>query len=222
MQSESHSKPVPRQPAYLWSAVALGLIGISAVVWWTCNSADKTGDSREHGQMHSQNMDKETVTATVHTEHQPTTSTTTQIDEISEGGNSEENDRLKQLQNLSDRLSDASNRQSIETIQRRLQSEYGTSPRATKPALVAPKGKFDYATAQLHDVKRSVRDDGEEYYVSVMLDAEGRIMEIELPHDTGEDLYRTMEQIHSNPLIENIYREIAMPLLDKILKDKGN
>ena len=42
-------------------------------------------------------------------------------------------------------------------------------------------------------------------------------MEIEVSEQEGEPIYETMQRIKANPLLEQVYRQIVMPLLDQLM-----
>jgi hypothetical protein len=56
----------------------------------------------------------------------------------------------------------------------------------------------------------------------VLLDALGRTWEVELSEAEGAPLYELMQRIKRSPLLESVYRRIAMPLLDQILGKAKN
>jgi hypothetical protein len=67
-------------------------------------------------------------------------------------------------------------------------------------------------------VKRGTTPQGTWRYVAVLLDARGRTMEVELNDRDGEVLYALMQRLKANPLLERVYRRIAMPIFDQLLK----
>ncbi|HJN11889.1 MAG TPA: hypothetical protein QF564_24605 [Pirellulaceae bacterium] len=141
-----------------------------------------------------------------------------------------EAERLEALDDATDRLARISSETSIDEVAKRLQSWLGLTPRAEKPGEenlaaqevpldpAATEGEFDFNTAQLHDVKRVVVPDSRPQYLCVLLDARGRTMEVPLSEAEGEPIYSLMEKIKANPLLEQIYRQLAMPLLDEMVK----
>jgi len=131
---------------------------------------------------------------------------------------SEENvdDFIKQAGRL-ERISDA---ESVEAMADKFHKWLGTKERASQPAEEEVAGSFDFDSAQIHDVKREPKEDGTWKYICVLVDAEGRTMETELDEIEGEEQYRTFQRLKKFPLAEKVYREIAMPLLDKILQEQ--
>jgi hypothetical protein len=79
-------------------------------------------------------------------------------------------------------------------------------------------GDFDFDSAQLHDMRREMREDGTFKYTAILLDAEGRTQETEMTATEGESAYKTFELMKQNPLLERLYRGVVMSLLDKVLR----
>jgi hypothetical protein len=126
-------------------------------------------------------------------------------------------DNLQELATLSDRLTEVSSEQSIDELSGTINRLTGTRDRATAPqANIA--GEFDHSTAQPHDCRKGQSPDGTVRYLVVMIDAAGRTLEIEVDAATGEQLYKTMQLVKSNPLLERVYRGVVMGILDKLLK----
>jgi hypothetical protein len=126
-------------------------------------------------------------------------------------------DKLARLDDLSQRLNEVTDEASINSLADAMHSFLGTKPRATKPAKEAPSGEFDFDTAQFHDIQRFPREDGGFRYVTILLDAQGRTFEAEVSGQEGEPIYAAMERIKANPLLEQVYRQIVMPLLDQLV-----
>ena len=61
------------------------------------------------------------------------------------------------------------------------------------------------------------KDGGGFRYVTVLLDAQGRTVETEVSQQEGEPVYELMQRIKANPLLEQVYRQIVMPLLDQLV-----
>jgi len=142
----------------------------------------------------------------------------TRLDEVVEESKElSDEEKLARLDQLSDRLPQVSSETSINAMAGALQALLGTEGRAEKPAEEPVGGDFDFDTAQFHDIKRIPKGDGGWRYISVLLDAEGRTIEIELNEEDGRLVYETMERIKANPLLAQVYRQIAMPLFDRML-----
>lgn len=126
-------------------------------------------------------------------------------------------DKLARLDALSERLPQVADERSIQALSGAMNSFLGTQPRATRPAEEAPPGKFDFETAQFHDIQRWPKEPDGFRYVTVLLDAAGRTMEVEVSEQEGQPVYETMQRIKANPLLEQVYRQIVMPLLDQLM-----
>lgn len=129
---------------------------------------------------------------------------------------------LDRLETLSDQLNSVSSAESIDEMTASLQRWLGAGERATEPAPEPVAGEFDFGTAQLHDV---LRDDsmsmGQVRYTAVLLDAAGRTIESPLSEAEGESVYRVMQIMKDNPLLERVYRGIVLAFMDKLLAQSG-
>jgi hypothetical protein len=93
--------------------------------------------------------------------------------------------------------------------------------RATQPDLKKTDQEFDVSTAQMHDIQKTNDEQGSIRYILVMVDAQGVAREVEIDNENGQRLYKTMQLIKSNPLLEKVYRKILMGILDQVLKDQS-
>lgn len=131
-------------------------------------------------------------------------------------------DSLKRLQQLSGQLQQASSAESVKQLSGQLNRWLGNSARASAPPTEKPEGPFDYSTAQLHDVLRKETAAGQFEYRSVLIDSAGRTIEVPTSEEEGARLYRIWELIKKNPLLETVYRQVVMGLLDSLTKDAAN
>lgn len=139
--------------------------------------------------------------------------------ETKRAGSLDSEQQLQKLQDASKRLSQLSSDKSVGEMSEQLRKVFDLPERATRPAAVAnDDARFDTESAQLHDVLKEARDDGSELYIAVLLDAHGLTSKIPLSEEEGKKLHRMMQLMKSNPLLERVYRELAMPLLDQLLK----
>ena len=72
----------------------------------------------------------------------------------------------------------------------------------------------------MHDITKLTDEQGVVRYVIVMIDAMGVTREVEVDAENGQRLYKTMQLIKSNPLLEKVYRNILMGILDQVLKEQ--
>lgn len=129
--------------------------------------------------------------------------------------------QLDRLGELSGELNKVSTEESLDQLTTQLQGFLGLKPRATRPTDQPAEGPFDMSTAQIHDVRREELKEGGFKYLAILLDSAGRQMETEIDAETGEQLHRTFELIKTNPLLEKVYRQVVMSLLDKIIQPAG-
>ncbi len=125
--------------------------------------------------------------------------------------------QLASLERMSGRLDRLASNQSVEEVAGQLQNWLGLPSRAQQPDQAVAAGDFDFDTAQLHDVMRITTSQGSWQYQGVLLDAQGRTASVPLDAEQGATLYDLMQNIKANPLLERIYRGVAMPLLDQLV-----
>jgi len=130
-------------------------------------------------------------------------------------------EQLEQLKRRSAELSGGSSAESIDQMAKRINALLGTKPRAAEPAAEPVDGSFDFDTAQMHEVCRESLEVGGYRYRTVLVDSRGRQFETEVDAETGEQLYKVFEIIRGNPLLEKVYRQVVMGLLDKLSQPKG-
>lgn len=144
--------------------------------------------------------------------------TTEKVQELSQ------DEQLDQLATKAAELEDLASEKSVDELTEKFHEWMNTQPRASEPAADPVAGPFDHATAQIHEVRRTANADGNFHYVGVLVDAAGRTMEVEMSPEEGQTAYRTLQTIKGFPLAEKVYRQIAMPLLDRALagrEDRG-
>lgn len=130
-------------------------------------------------------------------------------------------DNRDEFDKLARRLERVSDEESVKQMADQFHQWLGTNRRATRPAEIPVAGLFDHRTAQIHDVRREMNEDGSWRYIFVMLDSAGRTMDTEMDDpEEGERQYQTFQRLKSFPLAEQAYRQMVMPLLDKLLDDK--
>ncbi len=136
---------------------------------------------------------------------------------IAEANKLSDEEKQDRLNELAKRLEGVSSEESVDQIATKFNEWFGNQ-RATKPAEEPVAGDFDHDTAQMHDARREEGKLGGWVYYIQLIDAEGRLTEVELDGPEGETLYTTMQRIKSFPLMEKVYRQIAMPILDRLMK----
>jgi hypothetical protein len=126
-------------------------------------------------------------------------------------------EQLERLDKISKQLGRVSSGQSVDEMADQFESWLGYAPRATQPVAGISADAFDPDTAQVHDVTRSEDGAGGWRYVAILLDANGCTHEVELTASEGEIVYQLMQRLKASPLLDRIYRRIAMPLFDQII-----
>ena len=113
------------------------------------------------------------------------------------------------------KLNKISNPESLDQLLPVLSDAMKLKARATAPADSPPDGLFEAESAVFHKVRRETDDKGDYHYFSVLLDAEGRTLGIELDDVEGESVYRTMRLVEQNPLLDSVYRKFVIPAMDR-------
>lgn len=130
----------------------------------------------------------------------------------------DDDEKLANLEAQVNRLNALATEESVDQLVPRIQQWFGTEARASKPATEEVEGPFDSDTAQFHEVRRLETASGRFQYVGVMVDAQGRTLEVEMDAEQGKKSYDTMQLLKDNPLADRVYRRMAMPLLDKMIQ----
>jgi len=125
---------------------------------------------------------------------------------------------LTELARLGEQLDRKSNAKSIDDLAKFLQGLTGST---RKPEQETEPAAIDTATAQIQNVREEKDDQGKILYWAELMDANGVKTEVKLDRELGEPLSRTMQLIKSNPLLEKVYRQVVMGLLDQILKSEN-
>lgn len=138
---------------------------------------------------------------------------------IDMAGRASQSKKLTELERNLNRLEEIASKESVEQIGAKVRDTIGLKPRATTPD-GGPRGRsFDHDTAQFHDIVRINKANGKEAYRCVMIDSDGRTMEIEIDPEQGRVAYDTMQMIKRSPLGDAVYRTLVMPMLDKLLAE---
>jgi hypothetical protein len=107
-----------------------------------------------------------------------------------------------------------SSEQSLSNIGDLVQSATGARrDRAYEPAATPPPGTFGFNDAIYHSVRRETDEHGRSQAFFILLDAEGRTMEVPVPPDQ-EHVARWIERMHSSPLLKQLWQQTIMPILD--------
>lgn len=138
----------------------------------------------------------------------------TQMDAVERLTDEQKLDELeKNLKRLDAISTTASVRQVTDTIADSLGLEPGNVP-LQEPV----DGAFDPDTAQLHDVEKVADESGGVRYESVLVDSKGRIQRVPMSVADGETAYSAFEQMKRYPMAAGIYRQIVMPLVQRMIE----
>ena len=160
---------------------------------------------------------QQTVPSVAHTFSAVKASLNSWIDKSQQHSVEENQDQLTQL---GARLETISSPQAVDELTEHLSKWIGISDRADVPPEEPTEGDIDIATAQIHQVRRVGSEPNEPGgYIAVLIDAEGRTIEVELSTAEGAPLYETMQRLQALPLAEKIYRQLVMPLLDQLIRE---
>ena len=119
--------------------------------------------------------------------------------------------RLRQLDHLVDSQSIAGTVERVAGAMGLDTDQYQAKPKSSS-------GRFDPDTAQLIDVKKSQDPLGEFPYSATMVDANGNETVVPMGQTDGEIAFNTFEKMKEFPLVQGLYRQIVMPMLQKIVR----
>lgn len=127
--------------------------------------------------------------------------------------------KLSELEKNLARLDSIATEQSVRDVTATIASSLGLQPGPEATDLPAESnGEFDPETAQILEIRRSVDPRGGWQYTSVLVDSQGRTREVPMPGAEGETAYRTFEQLKQYPIADGIYRQLVMPMIQKMIQ----
>ena len=124
--------------------------------------------------------------------------------------------KLAELEKKLKRLNSISNAESVSQASQTIAKTLNLAPGAV-PKSESPIGIFDSGTAQIHDVIRERDGDNGWSYKSILVDSAGRTQTVAMPPGEGETSYNTFQQLKNYPMAEGIYRQLVMPMLQKMI-----
>ena len=129
-------------------------------------------------------------------------------------------ENLQELDRMSKQLDAITSDKAVDDVASSLRKWMGLGARASKPKVKGnvPVDDFDIDSAQLHEVQRTEIKPSKFEFHAVLIDANGRTIKIKMTEHEGKETYALMQRIKANPLLEKIYRQIAMPLLDTLVE----
>ena len=120
---------------------------------------------------------------------------------------------IRDLDRMTRRLETFVSPESLGEITRRLQSEFGPSAALQVVARDADRAEFDAESAHIQD---AYRDTTTQTYIAVLVDRAGQRLDVPLDDVQGERLAGLMRWMKSHPLVDGIYRNIVMGILDRM------
>jgi hypothetical protein len=126
-----------------------------------------------------------------------------------------EEEKQEKLDAVGQQLENLSSEEAVSDIANKLSGYFETEKRASAPRENV-SGTFESNTSQIFDVKKTFDENGSISYIATLVDAKGRTMDIPLGKEDGASLYQTFQTLKKFPLAQKVYRDIAMPLLDKM------
>jgi hypothetical protein len=203
-------------------AAAAGVLLLTSVGWWHAFETPSTPEARVLYVAAPESKPDEAVKTPSITVSEPGRVTGAMVrdriqESVDQAHQRSDAKNLDHLERMGKRLNEVSSPASIDRMAGVVHQMLGTTPRADQPVGELLGGIFDFDTAQIHDVRREAAVDGVWRYVCILIDAEGRVCEIDMNAEEGQRVYQAMQRIRQNPLLEQVYRRIAMPLFDQML-----
>jgi hypothetical protein len=78
-------------------------------------------------------------------------------------------------------------------------------------------GALDLDTAQILDIVPNAGGSKEEAYMATMIDAQGHQAQIPISESEGKTAYEAFQKMKNYPALEGLYRQIVMPLIQKMM-----
>lgn len=129
-------------------------------------------------------------------------------------------EKLSALEQNLDRLSAIATEDSVDEVATVIADTLGLPKGQYVPKDEEPEGLLDTHSAQIHDMTRVRGPDGQWRYEAVLIDAEGRSLKVPMTAAEGESVYGTFEKMKKYPFAAGIYRQIVMPMIQKMLDEE--
>ena len=129
---------------------------------------------------------------------------------------SEEKKRSELEKNLR-RLDSIANTDSVVKTSKTVANAIGLDSDTYNQPKPSAAGPIDVSTSQLEDIQRTKSDTGQWQYEAIMVDAKGRTARVPMSQTDGESVYQTFQTMKRYPMAKGIYRNVVMPLLQKMM-----
>ncbi len=116
-----------------------------------------------------------------------------------------------------------SSEESVANIGELLRSATGArTDRAYEPAATPPPGTFGFNDSLIYGVRRETDEHGRSQAFYILLDAQGRTMEVPVPPEQDRTA-RMIERMHSSPLLQQLWQQTILPLMDaQLSRQRGS
>ena len=130
--------------------------------------------------------------------------------------------KLTELTKAAAKLESISSRSSVEAMGGLLRRSLGARERAYAPAIPAPPGPFDHDSGLIYAARTQSDAQGNAHLVYIMVDKEGRKLEVAMPTGTNLTAADAIERMHQSPTLKALYQQIVLPLLDAEMLKTSN
>ncbi len=138
--------------------------------------------------------------------------------QIEESESKTNEEKLSGLDKNLERLHRISDDATVDQVSAKIAATMGIDREQYAEKPERPDGEFDVSSAQIESVKRTQDEKGNWNYEAVLVDQEGRKSVTPMNRDEGQTLYDAFEKIKQYPMAEGIYRQLVMPLIQKMLE----
>lgn len=128
-------------------------------------------------------------------------------------------ERQAELEQMAARLEKISSEERVEQMGSLIRDVLQVPERKLPASEDPPEGSFDHRSAQFDDVRKVEDENGKIVYEADMVDSAGRRMTVPLDAADGEEMFRLFEAMRKYPLLETIYRNLAMSVIDKLMSE---
>ena len=122
--------------------------------------------------------------------------------------------KLTKLDKAARKIELLSSQVSVEKMGRLLRRSFGARDRAFAPANPAPPGPFDHDSGLIYTARKQDDAQGNTDVIYVMVDKEGRSLEVTMPAGTSTAAANAIERMNQSPTLSALYEQIVLPMLD--------
>ncbi len=126
--------------------------------------------------------------------------------------------KLDELEQNLSRIERIASEESVEEMTSKIAQSLGLDRDQYGAKTATAPGEIDLDSAQIQDVSRTKNELGEWEYEAILLDSQGRTSSVPMTSSEGAPMFDTFEKIKQYPMAEGMYRQIIMPLIQKLIK----